>query len=99
MQCIFRFSKIFIAQLFTRQYLVRCPNSKESANQRTGRCGRTCPGVCYRMYKEKTFEEDFQEFTVPEILRNNLGKILLMIIIDVPSKELVESCYDFLVLL
>lgn len=105
------FQKILLHDYSQGDILIRCPISKESANQRTGRCGRTCPGVCYRMYTEKTFNEDFDDFTVPEILRNNLGNVLLMIanmnvkdiydipLIDIPSRELVESCYDFLVLL
>lgn len=52
------------------------PISQASANQRAGRCGRVAPGICIRLYGE----EDFQnrpEFTDPEILRTNLGSVIL----------------------
>ena len=31
--------------------------SKASANQRSGRSGRTRPGICYRIYTEKEYEK------------------------------------------
>jgi ATP-dependent helicase HrpA len=52
------------------------PVSRASADQRMGRCGRTAPGVCVRLYSE----EDYQarpEFTEPEIRRTNLAAVLL----------------------
>ena len=50
--------------------------SQASAEQRKGRCGRTSPGICIRLYSE----EDFQArpaFTEPEILRTNLASVIL----------------------
>ncbi len=50
--------------------------SQASANQRSGRCGRTSDGIAIRLYSE----EDFQgrvEFTEPEILRTNLASVIL----------------------
>lgn len=50
--------------------------SRASADQRKGRCGRTGPGICIRLYSE----DDFQarpEFTDPEILRTNLASVIL----------------------
>lgn len=52
------------------------PISRASADQRKGRCGRTGPGVCIRLYSE----EDYlgrQEFTPPEIKRTNLSEVIL----------------------
>eukprot|EP00039_Didymoeca_costata_P000667 m.46738 g.46738 ORF g.46738 m.46738 type:complete len:1156 (+) comp10401_c0_seq1:96-3563(+) len=43
--------------------------SKASAAQRAGRAGRTGPGHCYRLYSSAVFENEFTEFTEPEILR------------------------------
>ncbi|RKP29551.1 P-loop containing nucleoside triphosphate hydrolase protein [Metschnikowia bicuspidata] len=43
--------------------------SKASADQRTGRAGRTSPGHCYRLYSSAIYEEFFPQFSVPEILR------------------------------
>jgi pre-mRNA-splicing factor ATP-dependent RNA helicase DHX15/PRP43 len=40
-----------------------------SAQQRAGRAGRTQPGKCFRLYTEKSFIEDLQAQTYPEILR------------------------------
>src|SRR5690606_25337745 len=45
--------------------------SQASANQRAGRCGRTAPGVCIRLYDESDFLNR-PEFTEPEIQRTNL---------------------------
>ena len=53
--------------------------SQASCEQRRGRCGRTGPGVCIRLYSEEDFAgRDL--FTLPEIRRANLaGAILQMI--------------------
>jgi len=50
--------------------------SQASANQRMGRCGRTAPGICVRLYSEEDFESR-SEFTEPEILRTNLSSVIL----------------------
>jgi ATP-dependent helicase HrpA len=52
------------------------PISKSSADQRKGRCGRVTHGICLRLYSEATYESS-EEFTVPEILRSNLGDVIL----------------------
>ena len=53
--------------------------SQASANQRSGRSGRTSDGIAIRLYSE----EDFQsrpEYTEPEILRTNLAAVILQMI-------------------
>jgi ATP-dependent helicase HrpA len=52
------------------------PVSQASANQRSGRCGRTSDGVCIRLYAEDDFDAR-PEFTDPEILRTNLASVIL----------------------
>jgi ATP-dependent helicase HrpA len=52
------------------------PISQASANQRTGRSGRTADGICIRLYSEADFESR-PEFTEPEILRTNLASVIL----------------------
>ncbi|MDY6941761.1 MAG: ATP-dependent RNA helicase HrpA [Pseudomonadota bacterium] len=52
------------------------PVSQASANQRAGRCGRTGPGICLRLYSEEDFHSR-SEFTEPEILRTNLASVIL----------------------
>lgn len=49
--------------------------SQASANQRSGRAGRTMNGVCYRMYSEEKFL-DLNKFTIPEIKRSNLSSLV-----------------------
>ncbi|CAI4048376.1 ATP-dependent RNA helicase ECM16 SKDI_13G2580 [Saccharomyces kudriavzevii IFO 1802] len=51
--------------------------SKASANQRSGRAGRTGPGHCYRLYSSAVFENDFEQFSKPEILRMPVESIVL----------------------
>jgi hypothetical protein len=50
-----------------------------SAHQRAGRAGRTQPGKCFRLYTETSFGKDLQEQTYPEILRSNLGSVVLQL--------------------
>jgi ATP-dependent helicase HrpA len=52
------------------------PISRASADQRMGRCGRTAPGVCVRLYSEESYQAR-PEFTQPEIRRANLAAVLL----------------------
>jgi ATP-dependent helicase HrpB len=47
------------------------PISQASAQQRAGRAGRTGPGVCYRLWPEKTHRAR-PEFDPPEVLRGDL---------------------------
>ena len=53
--------------------------SKASAQQRAGRAGRTRPGKCFRLYTERAFKMEMQENTYPEILRSNLGSVVLQL--------------------
>ena len=52
------------------------PISQASANQRTGRCGRTSDGICIRLYSEEDFAAR-PAFTDPEILRTSLAAVIL----------------------
>lgn len=53
--------------------------SKASANQRSGRAGRTGPGHCYRLYSSAVYERDFQEFAEPELLRMPIEGVVLQL--------------------
>ncbi|MBB5830997.1 ATP-dependent RNA helicase HrpA [Brachybacterium aquaticum] len=53
------------------------PISQASANQRSGRSGRTHPGIAIRLYSEEDFEGR-PEFTEPEILRTSLASVVLL---------------------
>ena len=55
------------------------PPAQASAHQRAGRAGRTQPGKCFRLYTEDSFKKDLQEQTYPEILRSNLGSVVLQL--------------------
>src|SRR5699024_9425184 len=50
--------------------------SQASAQQRSGRAGRTSPGIAIRLYSEDDFNER-PEFTDPEILRTSLASVIL----------------------
>lgn len=53
--------------------------SKASAEQRKGRAGRTGPGICYRIYSEKSYEE-LEQYSTAEIHRVPLESLLLQMI-------------------
>ena len=53
--------------------------SQASANQRSGRSGRTSDGIAIRLYSEEDFLRR-PEFTEPEILRTNLAAVILQMI-------------------
>jgi ATP-dependent helicase HrpA len=55
------------------------PISQASANQRSGRSGRTSDGIAIRLYSEDDFERR-PEFTEPEVLRTNLAAVILQMI-------------------
>jgi len=55
------------------------PISQASANQRSGRSGRTSPGIAIRLYSEADYERR-PEYTDPEILRTNLAAVILQMI-------------------
>ena len=50
--------------------------AKASADQRTGRAGRTAPGVCYRLYSQQTYQA-MTPFNPPELLTADLAPLLL----------------------
>ena len=84
--------------------------SKADAKQRTGRVGRTSPGICYRLYSEKDYNL-MDEFTVPEIKRTNLARVILQMkimgikdiegfsFIDQPDKESIHVAHEDLIIL
>ena len=53
--------------------------SQASCEQRRGRCGRTGPGTCIRLYSEEDFLSR-EPFTLPEIQRANLAEVILQMI-------------------
>lgn len=62
--------------------------SKASADQRKGRAGRTGPGVCYRLYAEKVYQE-LEQYSAAEIHRVPLESLLLqMISMGLPNARL-----------
>ncbi|XP_052146887.1 probable pre-mRNA-splicing factor ATP-dependent RNA helicase DEAH3 [Oryza glaberrima] len=68
--------KVYNPRIRVESLLVS-PISKASAHQRAGRAGRTQPGKCFRLYTEKSFNDDLQPQTYPEILRSNLANTVL----------------------
>jgi pre-mRNA-splicing factor ATP-dependent RNA helicase DHX15/PRP43 len=70
--------KVYNPRIRVESLLVS-PISKASAQQRAGRAGRTRPGKCFRLYTEKSFLKELQEQTYPEILKSNLGSIVLQL--------------------
>ncbi|MGJ0388893.1 ATP-dependent RNA helicase HrpA [Microbacterium sp. CGR1] len=53
--------------------------SQASANQRSGRAGRTSDGIAIRLYGEEDFDKR-AEFTEPEILRTSLASVILQML-------------------
>ncbi|XP_055695957.1 probable ATP-dependent RNA helicase kurz [Lutzomyia longipalpis] len=51
--------------------------SKASANQRSGRAGRMGPGHCYRLYSSAVYNDEFPDFSVPDILKRPVDDIVL----------------------
>ena len=68
--------KVYNPRIRVESLLVS-PISRASAKQRAGRAGRTQPGKCFRLYTEKSFHEDLQETTYPEILRSKMSNVVL----------------------
>ncbi|KAI7990984.1 putative pre-mRNA-splicing factor ATP-dependent RNA helicase DEAH3 [Camellia lanceoleosa] len=68
--------KVYNPRIRVESLLVS-PISKASAHQRSGRVGRMQPGKCFRLYTEKSFNNDLQPQTYPEILRSNLANTVL----------------------
>ena len=70
--------KVYNPRIRVESLLVS-PISKASAHQRAGRAGRTRPGKCFRLYTEKAYKKELMEQTYPEILRSNLGTVVLQL--------------------
>ncbi|WP_341954029.1 ATP-dependent RNA helicase HrpA [Salinibacterium sp. TMP30] len=71
-----------ISRYSTRAKIQRLPIeaiSQASANQRSGRSGRTSDGIAIRLYSEEDFTSR-PEFMEPEILRTNLAAVILQMI-------------------
>lgn len=83
------------------------PISRASARQRAGRCGRTEPGICVRLYSESDHDSR-DEFTSPEILRSNLAGVILQMqslrlglpqdfpFVEPPDSRRINDAYDTL---
>lgn len=81
--------------------------SKANCDQRKGRCGRTGPGICVRLYSEEDYKNR-AEFTLPEIQRANLAEVILQMIslglgdpaqfpfIDPPHRNAIRDGYTLL---
>lgn len=54
-----------------------CWTSKASAEQRSGRAGRTAPGHCYRLFSSAVFNDEFPKFAEPEIVRKPVEDLIL----------------------
>ncbi|MCG8568895.1 MAG: ATP-dependent RNA helicase, partial [Spirochaetes bacterium] len=50
--------------------------SQASCNQRSGRAGRTAPGIVYRLFSEEDYQAR-EEFTKEEIYRTDLSEVVL----------------------
>ena len=55
------------------------PVSQANSNQRSGRAGRTGPGVCYRLYTDSVYRSELLENNIPEIQRTNLSNVVLLL--------------------
>jgi len=70
--------KVYNPRIRVESLLVS-PISRASAQQRAGRAGRTRPGKAFRLYTENSFKKDLAPQTYPEILRSNLGSVVLQL--------------------
>jgi pre-mRNA-splicing factor ATP-dependent RNA helicase DHX15/PRP43 len=70
--------KVYQPRIRVESLLVS-PISQASAQQRSGRAGRTRPGKCFRLYTRDAFDNELTEQTYPEILRSNLGSVVMQL--------------------
>ncbi|GAA4352478.1 ATP-dependent RNA helicase HrpA [Microbacterium rhizosphaerae] len=82
--------------------------SQASAQQRSGRAGRTAPGIAIRLYTEEDFDRR-PEFTEPEILRTSLASVILQMLslgfgdiqafpfLTPPDSRGVKAAFDLLI--
>lgn len=71
--------KVYSAQARVESLLID-NISQASAKQRMGRAGRTQSGKCYRLYTEESHENDLRPSSYPEIMRSNLGNVVLQML-------------------
>lgn len=88
--------------------LTRVQHSKAGCDQRKGRAGRTQPGICWRLYDQRNYD-DRNEYTKPEILRTELSDLVLSMksigihdvenfdFVDNPGREAIHAAYVTLV--
>ncbi|GAB6030214.1 hypothetical protein CHUAL_005886 [Chamberlinius hualienensis] len=53
--------------------------SKASSDQRAGRAGRTSAGHCYRLFSSALFNDEFEQFSRPEICRRPIDDVVLLL--------------------
>ncbi|WP_404433753.1 ATP-dependent RNA helicase HrpA [Microbacterium lacus] len=82
--------------------------SQASAQQRSGRAGRTAPGIAIRLYAEDDFTSR-EEFTEPEVLRTSLAAVILQMLslgfgdiqefpfLTKPDSRGVKAAFDLLI--
>ncbi|KAH8356580.1 hypothetical protein KR200_007416, partial [Drosophila serrata] len=63
--------------------------SKADAQQRAGRAGRLCHGICYRLYCSERFS-NMSDYPIPEIRRRTLDEICLMTKIAAPEEKIAK---------
>ncbi|KAH8237711.1 hypothetical protein KR038_008510 [Drosophila bunnanda] len=63
--------------------------SKADAQQRAGRAGRLCHGICYRLYCSNRFTQ-MSDYPIPEIRRRTLDEICLMTKISAPEEKIAQ---------
>ncbi len=71
-----------ISRYSSRSKIQRLPIeaiSQASAQQRSGRAGRTAPGIAIRLYAEDDFARR-DEYTAPEIVRTSLASVVLQML-------------------
>lgn len=79
MQCNASHHQVFNPRIRVESLLVS-PISQASAQQRAGRAGRTKPGKCFRLYTERSFNDELQKQTYPEILRSRMETVVLTLL-------------------
>ncbi|KAH8345167.1 hypothetical protein KR059_007291, partial [Drosophila kikkawai] len=61
--------------------------SQADAQQRAGRAGRLCHGICYRLYSSQRFNQ-MSQYPIPEIRRRTLDEICLMTKVVAPQQKI-----------
>ncbi|KAK3026640.1 hypothetical protein RJ639_040667 [Escallonia herrerae] len=65
-------------QRFTAGWFTVHGWSRAAADQRSGRAGRTGPGICYRLSTGNAYRNELLPSHVPEIQRTNLCQVMLL---------------------